>query len=118
MVLTSVVINFPVLLSAQILYVTYTYRNMLYLFMFLMGYYVFSHDNVIETLKKSSPVLLGAGIVLGVIQTYRCWGTFYQVVVNDWVVMLYTWIMILAVFGCFARFFDRQDRFTAHMSRS
>lgn len=107
---------FPVLLSAQILYVTYTYRNLLYLLMFLMGYYIFSHDNVIETLKKHAPVLLGAGIVLGVIQTYRCWGTFYQGVVNDWVVMLYTWIMILAVFGCFSRFFDRQSKFTARMS--
>lgn len=108
---------FPVLLSAQILYVTYTYRNMLYLFMFLMGYYIFSQENVIETLKKSSPALLGAGIVLGIIQTYRSFGIFYQAAVNDWVVMLYTWIMILAVFGCFARFFHRQNRFTANMSR-
>ena len=107
---------FPVLLSAQILYVTYTYRNMLYLLMFLMGYYIFSHDNIIEILKKYAPVLLGAGFVLGVTQTYRCWGTFYQGVVNNWIVMLYTWIMVLAVFGCFARFFDRQSKFTAHMS--
>lgn len=107
---------FPVYLSAQILYVTYTYRNMLYLFMFLMGYYIFSHDSVIEALKKSSPVLLVAAIVLGVIQTYRSWGIFYQSAVNDWVVMLYTWIMILAVLGCFTRFFHKQNRFTVHMS--
>lgn len=107
---------FPVLLSTQILYVTYTYRNMLYLLMFLMGYYIFTHDNVIEMLKKYASVLLGTGIVLGAIQTYRCWGTFYQGVVNDWVVMLYTWIMVLAVLGCFARFFDRQNKFTVHMS--
>lgn len=107
---------FPVLLSAQILYVTYTYRNMLYLLMFLMGFYIFSHDNVIETLKKYALVLLGTGIVLGIIQTYRCWGIFYQSVVNNWLVMLYTWIMILAVFGCFARFFNKQNKSSVRLS--
>ena len=107
---------FPVLLSAQILYVTYTFRNMLYLLMFLMGYYIFSHDQVIAKLKKHSLPLLGAALVLGVIQTCRSWGTYYQGVVNDWVVMLYTWVMVLAVLGCFARFFDRQNRFTARMT--
>jgi hypothetical protein len=107
---------FPVLLSAQILYVTYTYRNMLYLLMFLLGYYVFSHDNIIEILMKYAPVLLGTGIVLGVIQTYTCWGTFYQGVVNNWLVILYTWIMILAVFGCFARFFNSQNKLSAYAS--
>ena len=30
--------------------------------------------------------------------------------------MLYTWVMVLAVLGCFARYFDRQNRFTARMS--
>lgn len=107
---------FPVLLAAQLLYVTYTYRNMLYLLLFLMGYAVFSHDSVIKTLAKYAPALLAAGLALGAVQTCRCWGKVYQTVVNDWVVMLYTWVMMLAVFGCFARFFDRQNRFTARMT--
>jgi surface polysaccharide O-acyltransferase-like enzyme len=89
---------------------------MLYLLMFLMGYYIFSQDNVIETLKKFAPAFLGVGMLLGVIQTYLCWGKFYQSVVNDWYVMLYTWIMVLAVFGCFARYFNRQSKFSARMS--
>lgn len=107
---------FPVLLSAQILYITYTFRNMLYLLMFLVGYYIFSQENIIRILKKYAPVLLGSGILLGVIQTYRCWGKVYQVVVNNWLVVLYTWIMVLAVFGCFARYFDKQSKYTARMS--
>jgi uncharacterized oligopeptide transporter (OPT) family protein len=57
--------------------------------MFLMGYYIFSQDNIIEILKKYAPALLGAGILLGIIQTCLCWGKFYQSVVNDWYVMLY-----------------------------
>lgn len=106
----------PVFLSAQILFVTYTYRNMLYLLMFLMGYYIFSQDNVIARLKKHALRLLCFGIGLGALQTYHCWGTFYQGVVNDWLVMLYTWIMVLAVFGCFARYFDWQNKFNSHMT--
>ena len=37
-------------------------------------------------------------------------------IVNDWLVMLYTWVMILAVFGCFARYFDKHTCFTSAMS--
>lgn len=110
------ILYFPVLLSAQFLYVSLTFRNMLYLFMFLLGYFVFSQDKVIETLKAYALPLLFAGLGLGAVQTYFCWGKVYQTVVNDWLVMLYTWVMILAVFGCFARYFDRHTNFTAAMS--
>ena len=105
---------FPVLLSAQFLYVSLTFRNILYLFMFLLGYFVFSQDRAIETLKIYALALFFAG--LGAVQTYFCWGKVYQTVVNDWLVMLYTWVMILAVFACFARYFDRHTNFTVAMS--
>jgi hypothetical protein len=115
-ILILLMLYFPVLLSAQFLYVSLTFRNVLYLFMFLLGYYVFSHDKVIGTLKRYALPLLFAGLGLGAVQTYFCWGKVYQTAVNDWLVMLYTWIMILAVFGCFARFFDRRTSFTVTMS--
>lgn len=115
-ILVLLLLYFPVLLSAQFLYVSLTFRNVLYLFMFLLGYSVFSQDKVIEALKIYALPLLFAGLGLGAVQTYFCWGKVYQTVVNDWRVMLYTWVMILAVFGCFAHYFNRHTSFTAIMS--
>lgn len=115
-ILVLLILYFPVLLSAQFLYVSLTFRNVLYLFMFLLGYYVFSQDKVIETLKMYALPLLFAGLGLGAAQTYFCWGKVYQAVVNDWLVLLYTWIMILAILGFSARYFDRHTSFTDAMS--
>lgn len=115
-ILILLLLYFPVLLSAQLLYEFLTFCNVLYLFMFLLGYYVFSHDKVILILQKYALLLLFTGLGLGIVQTYFCWGKVYQAVVNNWLVMLYTWIMILAVFGCFARFFDSCTGFTAKIS--
>lgn len=94
----------PVLLSAQLLYVAYTFRNVLYLFLFLLGYYVFSHEKVQEICKKHAWWLLAAALVCGVIQMIMYWGIPYQQMVNYPVVVLFTWLMVLAVIGIFGRF--------------
>lgn len=60
---------FPVLASAQILYIAYTFRVGLYLLLFLMGYYVFYHEKIMRQLQKYSLPLLGAGLAAGAAQT-------------------------------------------------
>lgn len=106
----------PVLLSAQVLYVAYTFRNALYFLLFLLGYYVFSHEKVQQICQKYGFGLLVAGLVCGGVQMYLYWGSAYQYIVNEPLVVLFTWLMILAVLGCFGRFFDNKNRVTAYFT--
>lgn len=112
------ILYLPVVLSAQILYISKTFRNGLYLFLFLLGYYVFSHEKVQELCKKYALYFLGAGLVVGGVQTYLYWGKVYQDIVNKWVVVLYTWLMILAVLGCFYKFFNKSNKMTDYLSQN
>jgi len=107
---------FPVLASAQILYIAYTFRVGLYLLLFLMGYYVFSHEKIMRQLQKYCLPLLGAGLAAGAAQTVFSWGIPYQMAVNNPVVMLYTWLMLLGLLGAAGRWFNFRSRFTSYMS--
>lgn len=107
----------PALASAQLLYLVYTFRTGLYLLLFLMGYAVFSHENVQRQLQKYCIPLLCAGLAAGGVQTALSWGIPYQIVVNRPSVMLYTWLMLLGLLGAAGRWFDFRTRFTAFMSR-
>ena len=104
------------LASAQILYIAYTFRVGLYLLLFLMGYYVFSHEKIMRQLQKYCLPLLGAGLAAGAAQTVFCWGIPYQMAVNNPVVMLYTWLMLLGLLGAAGRWFNFRSRFTSYMS--
>lgn len=70
-----------------------------------------------ELLKKYGLPLLGVGLLAGIAQTWVSWGIPYQKAVNHWLVILYTWLMILAVIGVSARFFNFSNHFTEYMNR-
>lgn len=108
----------PVFLAAQVLYVAYTFRNALYLLLFLMGYYIFSHDKVQEICKKYAFLFLGAGLLSGLAQMLLYWGKAYQYIVNEPLVMLFTWFMILALLGIFGRFFDKANEITEYFTEN
>lgn len=107
----------PVLISAQLLYVAFTFRNGLYLFLFLLGYYMFSEEKVQDLIEKYGIYFLSAGALIGVFQCYISFGKSYQEVVNHWAVMLYTWLMILGVIGCAKRWLNNNNRFTRYMNQ-
>lgn len=75
--------------AAQILNVAYTFRNVLYLPLFSMGYYIFSEEKIQQLLQKYNIILLCIGAITGIVQTYISWDVPYQLVVNNWAVILY-----------------------------
>ncbi len=112
----------PVWGAAQILNVPVitTYRFGIYLFTFLIGYFVFSHDEVMEKLEKVwLPLLLAAGI-LGVIFVGFFFGKNYtegeclQSVLTN----LYLWITILAVLGGGKKWLNQNSAFTQYMTKA
>ena len=106
--------------SAQILNtpVIEVHRNGIYIFAFLLGYCVFSHDRVQELLGKHAPALLGFSALLAVIYTVRFWGENYASMDNlkEFLTNAYAWYAMLAVLGAGKRWMDKETRFTRYMA--
>lgn len=97
------------------------YRNGIYWFCFLLGYYVFSHDEVVEKLEKICIPLLTAALLCGVAYTIYYFGENNTTLecLKGFFTNAYAWLMILAVLGCGRKWFDKETKFTVYMrSRS
>lgn len=97
------------------------YRFGIYSIAFLLGYYVFSHETVTDTLKKYCVPLLISACILGIIYVWKDYGKNYAVTpyVNSPLAIAYGWMMCLAVIGCMKKW-DNQSgavsRFCAEKS--
>lgn len=111
----------PAYCAAQILNtpIIAVYRIGLYLFAFLLGYYVLSHDEVIDVLKRWFPLFLTVSIVLIAAFCIINFGDNYaDKPVNR--TLLFVWdgyFTSLAVIGGSARYFDFDNGFTRWMSK-
>ncbi len=107
-------------LAAQILNtpIICVYRFGLYLTGFLLGYFVFSHDEVIDVVKKWFPMIAPAALVLGAAFCKVYFGEVYaDAPVNRTLLFTsYGWFMSLAVIGFGARYLDHRNAFTSWMS--
>lgn len=106
--------------SAQILNtpVIEVYRNGIYVFAFLCGYCIFSHDRVQELLAKYAPALLSFNGLMAVVYTVRFWGENYAAMDNlkEFLTNAYAWNAMLAVLGAGKRWMDKETTFTRYMA--
>ncbi len=104
------ILNTPVVLS---------YRFGLYFLAFLTGYFLFSHDEVIDRLKKYFPLFLALAVVLGIAFCGVYFGQNYasDPIYRSPLFLLYSWFGSVAIIGGFARFGDISNRLTAWMSK-
>lgn len=106
--------------SAQILNtpVIEIYRNGIYIFSFLTGYFVCSHERVQRLLAKHAPALLFAGGILGIVYTVCAWGKNYSQLshLKEFLTNAYAWFAMLAVLGSGKRWLDRETKFTRYMA--
>ena len=111
----------PVFGSAQILNAPtiVMYRLGLYPFVFFLGYFVLSHDEVIEVLKKWLPLLLGLSVALGAAFCIRYFGENYagDPVYRTPLFISYGYYSCLAILGGAARYADFSNRFTTWMNK-
>ena len=102
------ILNTPVIVS---------YRFGLYFLAYLLGYFIFSHDEVIEVTKRYFPLFAVIAVGLG---TAFCIVYFGQNYADDPVYrsplfLLYGWFGCVAMVGGFAKFFDFTNKFTKWM---
>ena len=109
----------PVWAAAQILNtpVVVVYRFGFYGVVFLLGYFVFSHDETIEALKRYFVLLLLAAAALGIAFCARYFGQNYaDAPVNRTPLFVaYAWFGSLAILGGAAKYADVETPFTRWM---
>ena len=105
---SSFLLNMPVIT---------TYRNGIYLVTFLLGYYVFSHEEIQELLKRYYLPFILVGIVMGVSYCIFYYGKNYtsDECLQSFFTNIYTWIMVLGLIGCAQVFFVKENKFTKFM---
>lgn len=95
------------------------YRNGIYIFMFLLGYYVFSHEEVIEILARYCVILLLLALLTGIGYTIYYYGENYSTreCLESFFTNFYAWIMILAILGCGKSWFDKKNILSDYMMK-
>ncbi len=117
LLLTAAVWGSSFILNAPLIEV---YRFGIYLFMFFLGYFVFSHDEVIEKLKKIAVPLGIAALAAGIGYTVFYYGKDYtqKAILKGAFTNIYLWLMCLAVLGISARFLNFNNKFTSYMNKN
>jgi hypothetical protein len=94
-----------------------TFRNGIYLFIFLAGYYFFTHDEILQKLTTFRFPLLTAGIILGGFETYYFYGEMYagDTCLQHPLTNLYSWVMMLAIVGFARKHFNKTNKFLDYL---
>lgn len=99
------------------------YRFGYYGFGFLLGYFVFAHEEVIDRLRRYRFILLGVSLALGITYTILYFGQNYAdasahiEVINSPAAVAYAWTAVLAIFACAREWFDKETAFTKFMTK-
>ena len=96
------------------------YKPLFYLIPFLLGYFVFSHDEVQQKVKEAWIPLMVSAVISGGILIGTTFGqdnTTPQYLGSP-LNCIYGWLMCLALIGWFQAKFDRTGKFAGYMTRS
>lgn len=89
-----------------------------YTYIFLIGYYVFSNDAVIEKTEKYGYITLAIGLTASVINVYLfIWSDKNYTILNTVAMYISEWVMILALIGIGKKCLDRSCRISEFMSK-
>ena len=97
-----------------------TYRMCYYPLAFLLGYFVFSEEKVLNLLKKWGILFLAAGIAFGVVYTYMFYGTYYAEyeVLNHPISVANAYFTTLGFLGVGQHIFNFSNSFSAYMNKA
>lgn len=95
------------------------YRFGIYGLGFFLGYFIFSHDAVMDRLEKAWMPLTVAAAVLGAAFTIRFWGQDYagHAVLDTFLCNAFAWITVLAVLSFMKKWGNFENAFSKWMTR-
>lgn len=100
-------------------------RPQVYFYLFLLGYYVFSNNDILEKLKNAALPLSFTAIVFGVAQSIYTYGGSstgangmydYTIACNFLLPAAYAYIAMLAIIGGAGRWFNQHNNLTTYMA--
>ena len=120
-VIGLILLSIPVYLSGLVLNtpVIVVYRFGIYGLTFLLGYFVFAHDEVIDRLSKYSVALIAAALILGVVYAVFYFGENFAVMptVNCIPAVAYAWTACLAILASMKKWGNFMNKFAAGISK-
>lgn len=88
-----------------------------YLYIFLIGYYVFSEDNAVSKTEKYKWFFLCVGVIASVLNVYLfIWSGTQYPLFNMTAKFVAEWFMILALLGIGKRYFDFSGKISKYLS--
>lgn len=112
----------PVWGASQILNapVITTYRFGIYFFSFLLGYFVFSHNTIMDKIEKIHIPMLIAAILSAIAYVWYFFGTNYtaDACLKHIFTSIYLWVAVIAVLGCGKAWLSRTSPFAAYMAKA
>lgn len=114
--LTVFVYGFSQVLNTPVVTV---YRFGIYGFCFFTGYFIFSHDEVVERLSKWWVIFLIAAGTTGIFYTIYYFGENYAVepVLNNLSACIYCWFSILAILAFMKKYGNSENKASRWMSK-
>ena len=120
-VIGVILLVIPVYLSGLVLNtpIIAVYRFGIYGFTFLLGYFVFAHDEVIDRLSKYAVPLIAAALVLGGSYVANYFGENYAVMptVNCIPAVAYAWTACLAILASMKKWGNSTPKFASEISK-
>ncbi len=97
-----------------------TYRFGIYGTAYLIGYFVFSHEKVQNSIEKIRIPMLIVAVILGVAFTVRYFGSSFVSTecLTSFLTNCYLWAAILAILGCGKAWFNKTSAFASYMTKS
>ena len=96
------------------------YRFGIYLLMFLLGYYIFSNENIINKLEKISIPLGIITLMLGIVFSILNYGKDFSSneFLTNILTNIYLWFVVLSAFGIFKKYLNFNNNFTNYMNKN
>lgn len=112
----------PIWGASQILNmpVVTTYRFGIYFVAFLIGYFIFSHDQIQDKVQRIHLPMLVIAVGMGIAYTVFYFGRNYadDTCLKSIFTNAYLWMAILAILGCGKAWFNKTSKFAAYMTKS
>ena len=89
-----------------------------YLYLFMIGYFVFTDEKITDTAEKYSPLLLGIGSAAAVLDVYLfIWADNQYILLNTIAKYVSEWIMIIALIGLAKRYLNFSGKVSDYMRK-